>query len=73
MSMTNNMRAKTVIPQQDGRILSCLDWFSTPRGTTETKKIQREMTQLRRNSHGCARAIENLRRVRLSLVPCPDL
>ena len=38
MSMTKNKRAKAAIPHQDMRILSCPAWFSSPRGTTATKK-----------------------------------
>jgi hypothetical protein len=72
MSMTKNERAKAAIPHQDMRNLSCPAWFSSPRGTTDTKKVRREKMRPRRNSHGIARAIENLRGVRLSLVPCPD-
>jgi len=42
MSMTKNERAKTAIPHQDMRNLSCPAWFSSPRGTTDTKKVRRE-------------------------------
>ena len=72
ISMTKNERRQAGIPHQDTRNLSSPAWFSSPRGTTEIKKIRREMTRLRRNSHGIARAIENLRGLRLSLVPCAD-
>jgi len=71
-SMTKNERAKAAIPHQGIRILSCSAWFSSPRGKTDNKEVRREKTQLRRNSHGIVRAIESLRRVRLSLVPRPD-
>jgi hypothetical protein len=73
MGLIDNKRAETVIPQQDERILSCIAWFSTPRKSIEIKNIGRERTQQRwRNNHGSARAIENLRGVRLSLVSHPD-
>ena len=72
MGPMSNKRAKTVIPQQDRRILSCLAWLSIPREITEITHNQRERTQLWRQSHGSARAIENLRGVRLSLVSHPD-
>jgi len=67
--MTKNKRAQAAIPHQDRRNLSCLAWFSSPRGTTGTKKVRREMKQVWRISHGNARAIESLRGLRLSLVP----
>jgi hypothetical protein len=70
--MTENKRAQAAIPHQDMRNLSCLAWFSSPRGTTSSKKLRRAMKLIRRNSHGNARAIEDLRGVRLSLVPHPD-
>ncbi len=72
MVMTDNKRAQVAIPHQDRRNLSCLAWFSSPRGTTCNTSLRREMKQVRRISHGSARAIEGLRRMRLSLVPCPD-
>jgi hypothetical protein len=58
--MTTNKRAQAAIPHQDRRNLSCLAWFSSPRGTTSTKKVRREMKQIWRISHGNARAIEDL-------------
>ena len=72
MVMTTNKRAQAAIPHQDRRNLSCLAWFSSPRGTTSTTKLRREMKQARRIGHGNARAIEDLRGVRLSLVPFPN-
>jgi hypothetical protein len=69
MSMTKNERARAAIPHQDRRNLSCHAWFSSPRGTTMKNKIRREEMRTRRCSHGVARAIENLRGVRLPLVP----
>jgi hypothetical protein len=44
----------------------------TPRNNS-FEKIRREKIRLRRVGHGSARAIENLRGVRLSLVPPPEL
>jgi hypothetical protein len=71
--MTKNKRSQTAIPHQDMRILSCFAWFSSPRGTAVTKNNRRERTQQqRRIVHGIARAIENLRGMRMSLVPRPD-
>jgi hypothetical protein len=67
--MTKNKRAQAAIPHQGRRNLSCLAWFSSPRGTTSTTKVRREMKQKWRISHGNARAIESLRELRLSLVP----
>jgi hypothetical protein len=67
-----NERIRAAIPHQGARNLSCrcLVLF-TPRNK-KSKQNRRETTRIRRNSHGIARAIENLRGVRLSLVPCPD-
>lgn len=70
--MTKNERSQAAIPHQGMRILSCVAWFFSPRGTAVTKNNRRERTKLRRNVHGIARAIENLRRVRLPLVSRPD-
>jgi len=70
-SMTKIERAKTAIPHQDMRNLSCRAWFSSPRGATNSKR-RPELLRIRRNSHGIARAIENLRGVQLSLVPRPN-
>jgi len=72
MVMTDNKRAQVAIPHQDRRNLSCLAWFSSPRGTTCNTNFRREMKQIWRISHGSARSIESLRRVRLSLVSRPD-
>ncbi len=72
MVMTENKRAQAAIPHQDNRNLSCLAWFSSPRGTTSNTKFRREMKPIWRISHGSARSIEGLRGVRLSLVPGPD-
>jgi len=67
-NMTKNERAQAKIPHQDTRNLSCSAWLSSPRGADENKG-RRELARIRRMSHGFARAIEDLRRVRLSLVP----
>ena len=72
MVMTDNKRAQVVIPHQDRRNLSCFTWFSSPRGTTCNKNFRREMKLTWRISHGSARTVESLRRVRLSLVSRPD-
>ena len=72
MVMTDNKRAQVAIPHQDRRNLSCLAWFSSPRGTTCNTNFRREMKLIRRISHGSARAIEGLRRMWLPLVPGPD-
>jgi hypothetical protein len=71
--MSKNKRSQAAVPHQDVRILSCFAWFFSPRGTAVTKNIRRERTQKqRRNVHGIARAIENLRGVRMPLVPRPN-
>jgi hypothetical protein len=72
MSMTKNQKTQAAIPHQDIRILNCLARFSSPRGRTMQYSDRRVATRLRRNSHGVARAIEGLRGLRRSLVPCPD-
>jgi hypothetical protein len=36
--MTLNERTRAAIPNQDRRNLSCLAWFSSPRGKTKTSK-----------------------------------
>ena len=71
MSMTKNERAQAAVAHQGKRNLSCRAWSSSPRGAAN-RKIRRELARIRRISHGVARAFENLRRVRLSLVPGPD-
>ena len=70
--MTDNKRAQVAIPHQNGRNLSCLAWFSSPRRVTCNTNLRRETKQRRRISHGSARAIKNMRRVRLPLVSGPD-
>jgi hypothetical protein len=71
LNMTKNERAQAAIPHQDTRNLNCPAWFSLARGARDHKN-RRELARIGRNSHGTARAFENLRGVRLSLVPCPD-
>ena len=72
MSMTINRRTRVANPHQDHRILSSLAWFSAPHRTITSKtKICWEKREIRRSSHGIARALEDLRGVRLSLVPGP--
>jgi hypothetical protein len=46
-------------------------WLSLPRGK-KVDKSRREIEYSRRCSHGIARAIEGLRRVRMSVVPRPN-
>ena len=70
-NMTKNERAPAAIPHQDMRNLRSPAWLSVPRGA-QNNRGRRELLQTRRNRHGFARAIENLRGVRLSLVPRPD-
>lgn len=62
-----NVRIQAPIDHQDTRNLSCRARFSSPRGATN--KASRELARTRRIRHGIARAIENLRGLRLSLVP----
>lgn len=62
----------SLLPHQDIRSLSSHTRFSPPRGISSKKQIRRVLTRTRRFRHGIARAIEGLRGVRLSLVPCPD-
>jgi hypothetical protein len=69
-SMTKNERAQAAIPHQDTRNLSCHARFSSPRGEVNEQN-RREFARTRRIRHGVARAIENLRGLRLSLVPYP--
>jgi hypothetical protein len=72
MSMTKNERIPAAIPHQGARTLSsCIRYFLT-RGYKTLKQGRREKTRTWRFRHGIARAFENLRGVRLSLVPCPD-
>jgi hypothetical protein len=71
MVITANMSIQAAVPHQDIRNLSCLAWFSSPRGTSSTT-FRREMKQqTRRISHGSVRAIEDLRGLRLPLVSAP--
>ena len=72
MSMTKDERTWVAIPHKGKRDLSCRTRFSSPRGTAVHRIGRRAKTRTRRNRHGFARAIEDLRGVRLSLVPCPD-
>ena len=72
MSMTKKQESEGGNPPsgREKSELSCLVLF-TPRNNSK-KNIRREKTRIRRIRHGIARAIEGLRGVRLSLVPCPD-
>ena len=71
MSMTNNTRIRAAIPHQSIRILSCAIRFQSPRRHFDSYQGRPEKKPIRRNGHGFARAIEDLRRVRKPLVPCP--
>jgi hypothetical protein len=72
MSMTKNERIRAAIPHQGTRILSSHARFFLPWGNRLSKQNPRERTGNWRIRHGIARAIENLRGMRLSLVPRPD-
>jgi hypothetical protein len=72
MSMTKNERIRAAIPHQGERTLNSHARFFLPRGNKMLKLIRRESTGIRRIRHGFARAIEDLRGMRLSLVPRPD-
>jgi hypothetical protein len=71
MSMTKNERAQAAIPHQDTRNLSCRAWVSSPRGAMKNKTVG-SWLGVRRKRHGIARATENLRGMRLSLVSQPE-
>jgi hypothetical protein len=72
MSMTKNERIPEAIPHQGTRTLNSFTRFFLTRGNKTLKQVRREKTRRWRIRHGFARAIENLRGVRLSLVPRPD-
>ena len=72
MSMTKNERNPEAIPHQDTRNLSSRTRFFLPRGNKVQTQARREKTRTRRFRHGFARAFEDLRGVRLSLVSRPD-
>ncbi|MGO9636975.1 MAG: hypothetical protein ACLPXT_13135 [Terracidiphilus sp.] len=72
MSMTNNERIPEAIPHQGARTLSSRNRFFLTRGNKTFVQIRREKTRTWRFRHGVARAFENLRGVRLSLVPRPN-
>ena len=57
---------------QDRRNLRSRARFFLTGGIPTSKKVRRELTRRWRFSHGIARAIEGLRRVRKSLVSRPD-
>jgi hypothetical protein len=67
-----NKRAQAAVPHQVTRNLSCLAWFSSPRGITCKTRIRRETKHTWRISHGNARSFENLRGLRLPLVPATN-
>jgi hypothetical protein len=70
MSMTKDERAQAAIHHQDTRNLSCRVRLSSPRGAAH-RRHRREQAEIRRIRHGIARAIEDLRGLRLPLVSCP--
>jgi hypothetical protein len=72
MSMTVNETTREAIPHQGTRILSCLATFSLPHESATNKRIRWEIKPRGTKGHGIARALENLRGVRLSLVPRPN-
>lgn len=72
MSMTRNERTQVAILHQNIRILSSRSLFSSPRRNALIRLSRRERTISRRVRHGIARSIENLRELRLSLVPRPN-
>ena len=65
INMTTHERAQAAIPHQGYKNLSCRAWFSSPRGNTTINRVRRAKNRIRRNRHGTARAIENLRGVRI--------
>ena len=72
MNMTSNERIRSAVPYQGIRTLNCRHRFFLPRGRETLKLDRRESTRKRRIRHGIARAFEDLRRVRMSLVPRSD-
>ncbi len=72
MSMTKNEGRQAAISHRDIRILSSYAWFPSPRRIEMVEQKRREKMWSRRIRHGIARAIEDLRGLRLSLVPGPD-
>jgi hypothetical protein len=67
--VTKNKRTQAASPDRDRKDLSCLAWFSLPRGTATTTRVRREKKELRRKRHGSARAIEDLRGLRKPFLP----
>ena len=57
------------IGHQNPRLLNC---GLLPRRTTSTKKVRWAGPIMEKRSHGIARAIESMRRMRLPLVTCPE-
>ena len=72
VSMTINERIRVASLHQNDRNLSRSARSSAPHRTKSKIKICWEKAGIRRSSHGIARVLEDLRRVRLSLVPCPE-
>jgi hypothetical protein len=71
MNMTHNEGGQPAIFYQGIRILRSFGWPPL-RQQTKISKKRRRVTKTIRRSHGFVRAIEDLRRLRLSLVPKPD-
>jgi hypothetical protein len=70
ITMIATPRAQLATAHQGSRTLSATAWLLSPR-QTENKKLKRRKKAFiwGRIHHGNARAIKNMRRVRLSLVP----
>jgi hypothetical protein len=67
--MTKTKGKRQDLLHQDTRNLSSLACFLSPRRKQESKQYRREVVALEKTSHGVVRAIESLRRLRMSLVP----
>jgi hypothetical protein len=65
INMTTHEGAQAAIPHQGYKNPSCQAWFSSPRRKAITNRVRRAKERIRRNRHGTARAIENLRGVRI--------
>src|SRR5271157_3584687 len=71
-SMTRNERIRAAVPHQGARTLRSRTRYFLTRGNKTLIQGRREKTRTWRFRHGFARAVENLRRVRVSLVSRPD-
>lgn len=70
--MTSTVRAR-VTENGGNRTAGAAAWLLSTCLTEDTKLKEREKAIFGEIGHGSVRAIENLRGVRVSLVPCPDL